>query len=81
MGVAALVWLLVGVQGSSSAFFGTVILGALSGYTLASACAILCATVDRAYFWFALWGAAWIIFTGFLQPIPSLPGDFCVVLV
>lgn len=72
--LGGLVWLLLGFTGSCTLFLGTVVLTTLSGYTLALACSILCDSVEKALFWFALWGVINIIFTGYLQPIPLFPG-------
>ena len=62
------------VDCSLPTYYGTVVLVMLSGYSVASACAAWCSTPAMATFWFGVWTILCIIFTGFLQPIPDLPG-------
>ena len=55
-------------------YYSSIILVTLSGYSLANLCAVWCSTENIASFFFAFFGAFSVIFTGYQQHIPQLPG-------
>jgi ABC-type multidrug transport system ATPase subunit len=55
-------------------FYGAAVLVILVGYSLALSCSAWCKSANRATFWFGVWSMICIIFSGYLQTIPNLPG-------
>lgn len=55
-------------------YYSSIILVTLSGYSLANLSAVWCSTENIASFFFAFFGAFSVIFTGYQQHIPQLPG-------
>lgn len=70
--VGGLVWLMVSFQGSSTSYFFAIMISTLTGYSLASACAIWSKSSARATFTYAFLGGLNLVFTGYIQKIPQI---------
>jgi ABC-type multidrug transport system ATPase subunit len=73
MVVGGLIWLMVSFQGPATSYFFAIMISTLTGYSLASACAVWSRTASRATFIYAILGGLNLVFTGYIQQIPQLP--------